>query len=71
MSVQGTRIGTDDDNASCTLLAICEAGGTWMIHSLDSGAVRLTEGETARMATAILHLVGAEGTARRASPHGE
>jgi len=30
-----------------------------MIHSLDSGAMRLTEGEAARMVTAILHLVGA------------
>ncbi|MGH3833895.1 MAG: hypothetical protein ACRDRS_26225 [Pseudonocardiaceae bacterium] len=39
VSVQGTR--TDDD--ACMLLAIREAGGAWIIHSLDSGAVRLAE----------------------------
>ncbi|MGH3709268.1 MAG: hypothetical protein ACRDRQ_14450 [Pseudonocardiaceae bacterium] len=55
VSVPGTRT---DDGAACTLLAIREAGGTWMIHSLDRGAVRLTEEQAARMATAILHLVG-------------
>ncbi|MGH3771416.1 MAG: hypothetical protein ACRDRW_08490 [Pseudonocardiaceae bacterium] len=55
VSVPGTRT---DDGTACTLLAIREAGGTWMIHSLNSGAVRLTEGEAVRMATAILHLVG-------------
>ena len=66
VSVQGTRT---DDGTTCTLLAIREVGGTWMIHSLDKGAVRLTEEEAARLATAILHLVGAraEGTSR----HGE
>jgi hypothetical protein len=70
VSVQGTHT---DDGTSCTLLAIREAGGTWMIHSLDRGAVRLTEGEAARMATAILHLVGARADhpARGVSPHGE
>ncbi|HWR47587.1 MAG TPA: hypothetical protein VN327_08265 [Pseudonocardiaceae bacterium] len=52
VSVQGTR-------TACTLLTIRETGGTWMIHSLNSGAVRLTEEQAARMATAILHLVGA------------
>ena len=56
VSVQGTRT---DDGTACMLLAIREAGGTWMIHSLDSDAVRLTEGEAARMARAILHRVGA------------
>ena len=55
VSVPGTRT---DDNTECTLLAIRETTGTWMIHSLNSGAVRLTEEQTARMATAILHLVG-------------
>ncbi|MGH3718255.1 MAG: hypothetical protein ACRDRI_05305 [Pseudonocardiaceae bacterium] len=66
VSVQGTRT---DDGTTCTLPAVPETGGTWMIHSLDKGAVRLTEDEAARMATAILHLVGgrAEGTSR----HGE
>jgi UDP-N-acetylglucosamine enolpyruvyl transferase len=54
VSVQGTRTLT---GTACTLLAIREAAGTWMIHSLHAGAVRLTEGEAARMATAILHLV--------------
>jgi len=62
VSVPGTRT---DDGASCELLAIREAGGTWMIHSLDSGAVRLTEEEAIRMARAILHLVG--GRAQRAA----
>ncbi|MGH3721440.1 MAG: hypothetical protein ACRDRI_21840 [Pseudonocardiaceae bacterium] len=74
VSVPGTR--TDDDTA-CTLLAIREAGGTWMIHSLHAGAVRLTEEQAARMATGILHLVspGAAAAARAAAhphrPHGE
>ena len=69
---QGTRIGTDDDNASCTLLAIHEASCTWMIlSSLDSGAVRLTEEEAVRMAKAILHLVGARAAQAIASTHGE
>ncbi|MGH3833886.1 MAG: hypothetical protein ACRDRS_26180 [Pseudonocardiaceae bacterium] len=56
VSVQGTRT---DDGTACTLLAIRETTGTWMIHSLDRSAVRLTEEQAARMATAILHLVGA------------
>lgn len=55
VSVPGTRT---DDNTECTLLAIHETTGTWMIHSLNSGAVRLTEEQAARMATAILHLLG-------------
>ena len=55
VSVPGTRT---DNGAACTLLAIRGVGGTWMIHSLNSGAVRLTEEQAARMATAILHLLG-------------
>ncbi|MGH3867473.1 MAG: hypothetical protein ACRDQ4_15290 [Pseudonocardiaceae bacterium] len=57
MSTQQTRITRWSPYAPCTLLAIRETGGTWMIHSLNRGAVRLTEGEAVRMATAILHLV--------------
>ncbi|MBV8539374.1 MAG: hypothetical protein JO364_13165 [Pseudonocardiales bacterium] len=70
VSVPGTR--TDDDT-ECTLLAIRETTGTWMIHSLDRGAVRLTEEQAARMATAILHLVSpvARASARAASTRGE
>lgn len=55
VSVQGTRT---DDNAACTLLAIREPGGTWMIHTLDKVAVRLTNEAGTRLATAILHLAG-------------
>ena len=62
VSVPATRT---DDNTECTLLAIRETGGTSMIHSLDRGAVRLTEEQTARMATAILHLVGTRADAAR------
>ena len=62
-SVQGTRT---DTGAACTLLAIREAGGTWMIHSLDRGAVRLTEEQATRMATAILHLMPAQDPCRDA-----
>ncbi|MGH3833607.1 MAG: hypothetical protein ACRDRS_24750 [Pseudonocardiaceae bacterium] len=62
VSVPGTRT---DDNTECTLLAIRETTGTWMIHSLNSGAVRLTEEQAARMATAILHLVGTHAGAVR------
>lgn len=61
VSVQGTRT---TDGAACTLLAIRETGGTWMIHSLDRGAVRLTEEQAARMATAILHIVNARAKGR-------
>lgn len=71
VSVPGTRT---DDGTGCELLAVREAGGTWMIHSLDKGAVRLSEEEAARMATGILHLVSpAAARAARAatSPHGE
>ncbi|MBV8539003.1 MAG: hypothetical protein JO364_08340 [Pseudonocardiales bacterium] len=62
VSVPGIRT---EDGTACTLLAIREAGGTWMIHSLDRGAVRLTEEQAARMATAILHLVGTRAGAAR------
>jgi hypothetical protein len=55
VSVQGTRT---DDNTACTLLAIRETDGTWMIHTLDKVAVRLTDDEGTRLATAILHLAG-------------
>jgi hypothetical protein len=54
VSVSGTRT---DDGEDCTLLAVYEATGTWMIHSLNSGAVRLTENEAARLAIGILHLM--------------
>ncbi|HWR48348.1 MAG TPA: hypothetical protein VN327_12180 [Pseudonocardiaceae bacterium] len=66
-SVQVSGWGTrTDDGADCTLLAICETGGTWMIHSLNLGAVRLTEEEEAlRMAKGILHLVGARHLGER------
>lgn len=70
VAVHGTRT---DDGASHTLLAVHETGGTWMIHSLNSGAVRLPEAEAVRMAKAILHRVSArvEGKARRLSPQDE
>lgn len=35
VSVPGTRT---EDGADCTLLAIRERSGTWMIHSLNQGA---------------------------------
>jgi len=46
-----------------------ETTGTWMIHSLHAGAVRLTDEQATRLATAILHLVGtrADHTARAVS----
>ncbi|MGH3427631.1 MAG: hypothetical protein ACRDRI_18070 [Pseudonocardiaceae bacterium] len=47
-----------DDDIACTLLAIREADGTWMIHTLDKVAVRLTEDDAIRMVSAILHLAG-------------
>ena len=53
---------------SCTLLAIRETSGTWMIHSLDRGAVRLTEDQAAWMATAILHVVSARA---KGAEHGK
>ncbi|MGH3722484.1 MAG: hypothetical protein ACRDRI_27360 [Pseudonocardiaceae bacterium] len=71
VSVCGTRT---DDGAGCDLLAVREAGGTWMIHSLHAGAVRLSEEQAARMAASILHLVspGAARAARAAtSLHGD
>ncbi|MGH3685882.1 MAG: hypothetical protein ACRDRU_02205 [Pseudonocardiaceae bacterium] len=71
VSVPGTRT---DDGTACTLLAIREAGGTWMIHTDPRGAVRITEDEAAGLATAILHLVspGAARAARAAArPQGE
>jgi hypothetical protein len=68
VSVPGTRT---DDNTECTLLAIRETTGTWMIHSLHAGAVRLTDEEATRLAKGILHLVGTRaGAAREVSPHG-
>lgn len=72
VSIEGTRADTDD-NAAATLLATQEAGGTWLIH-LDQVAVRLTEEQAARLATAILHLVSpqaARAARAIASPQGD
>lgn len=63
VSVRGHYV---EDGLPCTLLAVPEPGGTWMIHTIyRPGAVRLHEEEAVRMARAILDLTGAaEGTAR-------
>lgn len=75
VSIQGTRADTDD-NAEATLLAIHEHAGTWLIHPLDLDrvAVRLTEEDAARLATAILHLVSpdaARAARTTANPQGD
>ncbi|MGH3808396.1 MAG: hypothetical protein ACRDRU_17595 [Pseudonocardiaceae bacterium] len=75
VSIEGTRADTDD-HADATLLATQEPGGTWLIHpvDLDRVAVRLTEEQAARLATAILHLVSpqaARAARAIASPQGD
>ncbi|MGH3831514.1 MAG: hypothetical protein ACRDRS_13900 [Pseudonocardiaceae bacterium] len=75
VSIQGTRADTAG-HAETTPLATQEPGGTWLIHprDLDRVAVRLTEEQAARLATAIPHLVSphaARAARATASPYGD
>lgn len=53
LTVNGKRT---DDGRKCTLLAVCEVGGTWELypHGVTQLGVRITKAEADKVAQAIL-----------------
>lgn len=53
LTVDGKRT---DDSSTCTLLAVCEIGGTWALypHGAAQLGVRITQTEATKLAQAIL-----------------